>query len=42
VFLGGVRDPFEFVYDATAPRDFLRLATTAMHEMDERGQASAE
>ncbi|MFI7679878.1 hypothetical protein [Actinophytocola sp. NPDC049390] len=39
---GGVRDPFEFVYDATALRDFLHLATMALHEMDERGQASAE
>jgi hypothetical protein len=40
--LGGVRDPFEFVYDAAALRDFLHLATMALREMDERGQASAE
>jgi hypothetical protein len=39
---GGVRDPFEFVFDATALRDFLHLATMALREMDERGQASAE
>ncbi|GAB1508216.1 hypothetical protein JCM33774_02570 [Actinophytocola sp. KF-1] len=39
---GGIRDPFEFVFDATALRDFLHLATMALREMDERGQASAE
>ena len=39
---GGLRDPFEFVFDATALREFLRLGATALGEMDERGQASAQ
>jgi len=47
---GGTRDPFEFVFDAKALREFLRLGTDALREMeglaatcqeDERGQASA-
>jgi hypothetical protein len=39
---GGTRDPFEFVFDATALRDFLCLGATVLAEMDERGQASAQ
>ncbi|MGB3438072.1 MAG: hypothetical protein WBA97_04890 [Actinophytocola sp.] len=40
--LGAARETFEFVFDATALRDFLRLGTTALGEMDERGQTSAQ
>ena len=39
---GGQRDPFEFVFDATALREFLRVGATVLGEMDERGQASAK
>ena len=39
---GSQRDPFEFVFDATALREFLRVGATVLEEMDERGQASAE
>lgn len=39
---GGLRDPFEFVFDAAALREYLRLGALALGEMDERGQASAE
>ncbi|MFC4858684.1 hypothetical protein [Actinophytocola glycyrrhizae] len=39
---GGLRDPFEFAFDATALRAFLRLGATALGEMDERGQAPAQ
>lgn len=39
---GGLRDPFEFVFDAAALREFLRLGALALGEMDARGQASAE
>jgi hypothetical protein len=39
---GGVRDPFEFVFDADSLRAFLRVGATALREMGERGQASAE
>ena len=39
---GGRRNPFEFVFDATALREFLRVGAIALREMDERGQASAK
>lgn len=39
---GGLRDPFEFMFDAEALREFLRVGATALREMDERGQASPE
>lgn len=35
---GGVRDPFEFVFDAMTLREFLRLGSAALQEMDEQGQ----
>lgn len=38
---GGVRDPFEFAFDATALREFLCVGTTALGEM-EHGQTSSE
>jgi hypothetical protein len=39
---GGPRDPFEFVFDATALRAFLNLGAAVMREMEERGQAQAQ
>jgi hypothetical protein len=32
---GGTRDPFEFVFDAVALREFLRLGADALRKMDE-------
>ena len=37
---GGMRDPFEFMFDAEALRHFLRVGAAALREVDERGQAS--
>lgn len=39
---GGMRDPFEFVFDATALRAFLDLGAAVLGEMEERGQAQAQ
>ena len=39
---GGVRDPFEFLFDIHSLRDFVDLATLALQEMDERVKTSAE
>ena len=39
---GGIRDPFEFLFDAPSLRDFMQLATLALQEMDERGKTSAD
>lgn len=38
---GGPREPFEFAFDADSLREFLRVASTALHEMDERERQSA-
>ncbi len=35
---GGIRDPFEFAFDAVALREFLRVGAAAEREMDERCQ----
>lgn len=39
---GGIRDPFEFLFDVGSLRDFVDLATLALQEMDERGQTPTE
>lgn len=39
---GGLRDPFEFLFDVQSLRDFVDLATLALQEMDERGKTPAE
>jgi hypothetical protein len=33
---GGLRDPFEFFFDAGSLRDFMELAAMALQEMEER------
>jgi hypothetical protein len=39
---GGLRDPFEFLFDVPSLRDFMDLATLALQEMDERGKTPTE
>jgi hypothetical protein len=39
---GGQRDPFEFMFDAVALREFLRVGAAALREMDGHGQASPQ
>lgn len=39
---GRARDPFEFMFDAVALREFLRMGAAALQEIDDRGQASPQ
>lgn len=39
---GGIRDPFEFLFDIHSLRDFMELATLALQEMDERGKTPTD